>query len=145
MIDGGMQNVGCKSFALSSYRANRLRPDFHIRYLSIGHCLALWLDLGTRTLALSDDDRQYLRDAGCVFAYRIAKSRRAQKRNLVHGLVERGARRGHGRSVLQRWGGTRSFSGRCARSLPDSYHTWRFDAADRESLSMAGAMAAIGT
>lgn len=24
MIDGGVQNVGCKSFALSSYRANRL-------------------------------------------------------------------------------------------------------------------------
>jgi hypothetical protein len=132
----GSDNVGCKSSVLSPHRADRLWLDFHIRYSSIEHCLALRLDLGTRTLALSDDDHRYLCDIGRVLADRITRPRCPQKHYLVHCLVERGARSDHGRPVVQRAGGAWSSIGRCARALPHSDHTRRIDAEDCASPSV---------
>jgi len=69
--------------------------------INVGHCVALGLDLGPRTFALSADDYRSVCDARCFSAHRVAKSLRAQEHYLVHRLVERSSRRDHGRSGLQ--------------------------------------------
>jgi hypothetical protein len=128
--DGGYDHLRCKSPAVSSYCIDRLRPDVHAN-LPVGHCLALGLGLGTRTLALFDDDRRRLRDAGRVFDLGIEKSRCPQEHYLVHGVVERRARDDHGRPVLQRRRGTRTSLGRRARTVLGCDHPCRIDAANR--------------
>src|SRR5262245_60069860 len=63
------QNVGCKSSAFSLHSPDRHRSNLHIRLIYVGCSLALGLDLGTGTFALSHDDHWSARDAGRVFAH----------------------------------------------------------------------------
>src|SRR5262249_33372863 len=97
----GDKNVGCKSVAISSNRSNYHRPHVLIWLLSIEHCVALWLDVGSRTFTLSADDYWLVRDAWRISAHRIARPLPEQEPYLVHRVVERRSRRDHGRTGFQ--------------------------------------------
>src|SRR5215470_4907665 len=81
-----------KSVAISSDRSNCPRPFRHIWVLSIDHCVALRLGVGSRTFTLSADDYRLVRDARGISAHRIARPLREQEPYLVHRVVECGSR-----------------------------------------------------
>src|SRR5262245_20838476 len=62
----------------------RMQIVCFFRHIYAGCSLALGLDLGTGTFALSHDDHWSVCDAGRVFAHRRKKSLRAHEPHLVH-------------------------------------------------------------
>ena len=141
--DRGVQSVRREPSALSSCRADRFWPDFHIRHLPVSHRLALRLDVATRALLLPDRDYQRLRYARGILALGFARSRCVQDHYLVYHMVERGARSHHGGSVPERRRGTRPLVGRCARALPRRDRTCSPYATRRAGLSAKPAGACV--
>src|SRR5262245_1793545 len=61
----------------SPHRSRGHRSNVYIWHIYVGHPLAIGLGMGTRTLALSDDDHWSVRDPGSVFAHRFERSLRS--------------------------------------------------------------------
>lgn len=126
-----------------SVSPHRHRFDVHIWHLHVGHCVALGLDLGPRTFALSADDYRSVRDTRRISAHRIARSLCPQEHYLVYRVVERGSWRDHGCSGLQRWGRKRPLDRRCPGALSRGDRSCGVDAPDCATISTCRLMSAV--
>src|SRR5690348_2882830 len=96
--DGDDQYVGREPHSIPSRCARCRRPHLRLWYLRAGNRVALRLDVGTRALALPDDDPRSLRNARRLSSDRVEESAGPHEPDLVHRLVERRARGHHGRA-----------------------------------------------
>ena len=85
---------------ISAYRIRRCRHHLHLRHLSAHDCLAVGLEVAYKTFRLPIDDCRSLRHSRSIPPSRGPQSPPIPESYLVYRLVQCGARRHHGASVI---------------------------------------------
>src|ERR1700722_77063 len=104
----GANHGHCCPAEIFAYRAGCCWPDFYSwRLPADDELLAVWLALVAQSNRIRTNDSGHLRHAGLFSAVRLAQSAAAPHADLVHGVVQPGPRRNHGRAGHQHADGTR--------------------------------------